>query len=256
MTLKQLSFSSAAREKVLRGATALADAVRVTLGPKSKSVLIGKKWGNPIVCNDGVTIAKEIELADPEEDLGARMMRQVAEKTGDAVGDGTTTATILAHAASEAELKSRKEAFDDAISATRAAVAEGVVPGAGLALLRAIDAVRAEEEHCDGDERTGLKILARALEAPTRQIATNSGIDDGVVVEKMRAGSGAYGLDAATGVYVDLTAVGIIDPTKVVRMALEHAVSVAGVLLLTEATLTEAPEPEPRTHERMGESFA
>jgi chaperonin GroEL len=98
MSKKQLLFRAPAREKILRGATVLADAVRVTLGPKSKSVLIGKKWGNPIVCNDGVTIAKELELVDPEEDLGVRMMRQAAERTGDSVGDGTTTATILAHA--------------------------------------------------------------------------------------------------------------------------------------------------------------
>ena len=98
MPVKQVSFRSAAREKVLRGATQLADAIRITLGPKSKSVLIQKKWGVPIVCNDGVTIAKEMELEDPEENLGAQMLRQAAEKTGDAVGDGTSTATILAHA--------------------------------------------------------------------------------------------------------------------------------------------------------------
>src|SRR5450830_1823654 len=98
MAHKQILFRSAAREKVLRGATQLADAVRVTLGPRSKSVLIEKKWGTPIVCNDGVTIAKEFDLKDPEENLGARMLRQAAEKTGDMVGDGTSTATILAHA--------------------------------------------------------------------------------------------------------------------------------------------------------------
>ncbi|HEY9183596.1 MAG TPA: TCP-1/cpn60 chaperonin family protein, partial [Gammaproteobacteria bacterium] len=98
MPVKQVLFRSAAREKVLRGATQLADAVRITLGPKSKSVLIQKKWGVPVVCNDGVTIAKEMELEDPEENLGAQMLRQAAEKTGDAVGDGTSTATILAHA--------------------------------------------------------------------------------------------------------------------------------------------------------------
>ena len=98
MAHKQLLFQSAAREKVLRGATKLADAVRITLGPRSKSVLIQKSWGMPIVCNDGVTIAKEIDLEDPEENLGARMLRQAAEKTGDIVGDGTSTATILAHA--------------------------------------------------------------------------------------------------------------------------------------------------------------
>ncbi|HEX6994364.1 MAG TPA: TCP-1/cpn60 chaperonin family protein, partial [Gammaproteobacteria bacterium] len=98
MAAKQVLFRSDAREKVLRGATKLADAVRITLGPKSKSVLIQKKWGAPVVCNDGVTIAKEAELDDPEENLGAQMLRQAAEKTGDAVGDGTSTATILVHA--------------------------------------------------------------------------------------------------------------------------------------------------------------
>jgi chaperonin GroEL len=98
MAHKQVLFRSEAREKILRGATQLADAVRVTLGPRSKSVLIEKKWGAPIVCNDGVTIAKEFDLKNPEENLGARMLRQAAEKTGDMVGDGTSTATILAHA--------------------------------------------------------------------------------------------------------------------------------------------------------------
>src|SRR4030067_2825186 len=98
MAQKQLLSRSAARDKILRGATQLADAVRVTLGPRSKAVLIEKKWGAPIVCNDGVTIAKEFDLKDPEENLGARMLRQAAEKTGDMVGDGTSTATILAPA--------------------------------------------------------------------------------------------------------------------------------------------------------------
>jgi chaperonin GroEL len=528
MSIKQVLFRGEARDKVLRGASALADMVRITLGPKSKCVLIAKKWGNPIVCNDGVTIAKEFELGDPTEQLGAQMMRQAAEKTSDAVGDGTTTATLLAHAIfsdgvrnvtagasavdlkrgldrgmrvaleglraisrriesrtekaqvasisahndaaigalvaeamekvggegaitveesrgtettlgvvegmqfehgylspyfvsdsekmevlledafvllsdqkitrlaevlplleqiakegkpllvvaedvegealatlvvnrlrgvlqcaavkapgfgerrkgvlqdlailtggrvvseelgikfektsiadlgrakrvvidkdtttivggsgastaiaarcselrrgieettssydkeklherlaklsggvavirvgapSEAELQNRKEAFDDAISATKAAMAEGIVPGGGLALLRAIDAVAVEAQRCEGDERTGLLILQRALEAPCRQIAENSSKDAGVVVAKMREGTGNYGFDAARGEYVDLVKVGIIDPTKVVRIALENAVSIAGVLLLMEATLTEAPEP-------------
>ena len=98
MPHKQVMFRSAAREKILRGVAQLADAVRVTLGPKSKSVLIQKQWGAPLVCNDGVTIAKEFDLKDPEENLGARMLRQAAERTGDAVGDGTSTSTILAHA--------------------------------------------------------------------------------------------------------------------------------------------------------------
>ncbi len=536
MPAKQLLFRSEARAKLLRGATTLADAVRITLGPRSKSVLIGKKWGPPVVCNDGVTIAKELELKDPDEDLGARTIREAAERTGDSVGDGTSTATILAHAiyadgvrnveagasaieikrgldrglraavaamrrlsrpitssrekaqiaaisahndeaigrlvadavdkvgaegvvsledakgtetalevvegmsfdrgflspyfvtdaarmeislekplillhearlavmppllplleqvvqsgrplvvvaedvegealatlvvnrvrgtlssvavkapgfgdrrkeilgdiavltggkvvsaelgqklehvklehlgqaarvvvdkdstaiiggsgdkraiadrveqirreiretksdydkeklqerlakltggvavirvgaASEAEAKSRKEAFEDAVSATKAAVAEGIVPGGGLALLRAIDAVQLEAKSCEGDERTGLLVLSRALEAPTRTIADNSGYDNGVVVDKMRASTGNTGFDAARGVYCDLVEAGIIDPTKVVRLALENAVSVAGVLLLSEATLTEIPEPPKYAAEAM-----
>src|SRR5689334_10455603 len=98
MAAKQIAFRGNAREKVLAGATALADAVRVTLGPKSKCILIEKDWGPPIVCNDGVTIAKQVELPHHEENLGAQMLRQAAERTGDTVGDGTTTSTILAHA--------------------------------------------------------------------------------------------------------------------------------------------------------------
>lgn len=98
MAYKHLFFRAAAREKILRGATELTDAVRVTLGPKSKCVLVEKKWGRPIVCNDGVTIAKEVELENPEENLGAQMIREAAERTGTAVGDGTSTATVLAHA--------------------------------------------------------------------------------------------------------------------------------------------------------------
>jgi chaperonin GroEL len=102
--------------------------------------------------------------------------------------------------------------------------------------------VEQEAEKCEGDERTGLLILKRALEAPARQIAENSSVDGGVVVDKMRNGSGNYGFDAAREQYCDLIEAGIIDPTKVVRVALENAVSVSSVLLLTEATLTETPE--------------
>src|SRR6187401_1346904 len=98
MAHKRVMFRSAAREKILRGATQLADAIRVTLGPKSKSVLIQKKWGAPVVCNDGVTISKEFDIEDAEQNLGAQMLRQAAEKTGEAVGDGTSTSLVLAHA--------------------------------------------------------------------------------------------------------------------------------------------------------------
>lgn len=139
-------------------------------------------------------------------------------------------------------MKSRKEALDDGVSATRAAIAEGIVPGGGLALLRAADAIEREEMKAEGDERTGLQILKRAVERPTRQLAENSGEDGGVVVHEMRGGKGNFGFDAAKHKYVDLIDNGIIDPTKVVRLALENAASAATLLLLSEATMTEVPE--------------
>jgi chaperonin GroEL len=151
-------------------------------------------------------------------------------------------AVIRVGAPAEAEMKSKKEALDDAISATKAAVAEGIVPGGGLALLRCIAALGQEETKCEGDEKTGVQILKRALETPTRQIADNSAVDSGVVVARMLSGEGNLGFDAARKEYVDLVEAGIIDPTKVLRIALENAVSVASVLLLTEATITEVPE--------------
>jgi chaperonin GroEL len=115
-----------------------------------------------------------------------------------------------------------------------------------------VEAVEREEATCEGDERTGLQILKRAFEAPARQIAENSAVDGGVVVHEMRKAAGNLGFDAARKEYVDLVAAGIIDPTKVVRIALENAVSVASVLLLSEATLTEVPEPkEERAHPPM-----
>jgi chaperonin GroEL len=160
-------------------------------------------------------------------------------------------AVIRVGAPAESEMKSKKEALDDAISATKAAVAEGIVPGGGLALLRCIKALTEEEAKCEGDEKTGIQILKRALEAPTRQIAENSAADGGVVVARMLSGTGDEGFDAGRKEYVDLIEAGIIDPTKVVRIALENAVSVASILLLTEATMTEIPEvnkernPEP-----------
>jgi chaperonin GroEL len=124
------------------------------------------------------------------------------------------------------------------------AVAEGIVPGGGPALLRCIEAVGKEEGFCEGDEKTGVQILKRALETPARQIAENSAADGGVVVARMLGGQGNFGFDAARKEYVDLVEAGIVDPAKVVRTALENAVSVASVLLLTEATMTEIPEPK------------
>jgi chaperonin GroEL len=529
-TYTDLLFHDAARTKLLKGATSLADAVRGTLGPEVRAVLIEKKYGAPVVCDDGVTIAKALRLKDPVENLGAQLLRDAAVQTNDAVGDGTTTSTLLAHAMfaeglrhvmvgssavevrkgmkrgvaaavealsalsrpvgaedtahvatvsahndatigalvaeavakvgtegvveveeargtettleivegmqidkgflsayfvtdgeameavldhpyillvdrkisampdllplleeivktarslliiaenvegealatlvvnrlrgtfaacaikapgfgdrrkamlqdiavltggrvvseelgtklesitladlgqadrvvcdkdsttiiggggdsaavqgrcqelrkqitettsdydkeklqerlaklsggvalirvgalSEAELKRLRDAFDDAISSTKAAVAEGIVPGGGAALLRTIDAVDAAEKACEGAERAGVHVIRVALEIPARQIARNAGIDEGPVVERVRAGTGFFGFDARDRQYAELDERGIIDPTKVVRLALEHAVEVASTLLLAEATMVEIEENEPR----------
>jgi chaperonin GroEL len=144
---------------------------------------------------------------------------------------------IRVGAPSEAELKSRKEAFDDAISSTKAAITEGIVPGGGLALLRTIPAVEREAETANGDERTGVLMLRRALETPTRQIAENSAADGGVVVDRMRAGTGNFGFDAARNEYVDLMEAGIIDPES--SASRSNAVSVAACCCL--GALTEIP---------------
>ena len=176
-------------------------------------------------------------IADTTSDYDReKLQERLAKLTGG-------VAVIRVGAPSEAEMKSRKEAFDDAISSTKAAMAEGIVPGGGLALLKAIPAVEKEAAKYTGDQHTGVMILKKALETPARQIAENSAVDPGVVVEKMRLGTGNYGFDAARGEYVDLVEAGIIDPTKVVRVALENAASVAGTLLLAEATMTEVEEP-------------
>ena len=214
----------------------LGRATRVLIDREHTTIIGGKGDRHAI---DGRCQELRSQMADATSDYDReKLQERLAKLTGG-------VAVIRVGAPSEAEMKSRHEAFDDAIHATRAAVAEGVVPGAGLALLRAIPAVDGEIAHADGDEKAGMQILRRALEMPARQIAENSGFDGGVVVDRMRGGTGNFGFDAGNGTYVDLVEAGIIDPTKVVRLALENAVSVAGVLLLTEATMTEVVEPKP-----------
>jgi chaperonin GroEL len=209
------------------------------IAEKDSTTIVGGAGAKEAIEGRANEIRAQIKTTTSDYDR-EKLEERLAKLTGG-------VAVIRVGAPSEAELKNLREAFDDAISATKAAMAEGIVPGGGLALLRAIENVEREAEACTGDERTGVLILKRALETQTRQIAENSGFDGGVVVDRMRGGSGAYGFDAGRGSYVDLVEAGIIDPTKVVRIALENAVSVAGTLLLTEATLTEVPEPKHET---------
>jgi chaperonin GroEL len=236
---------------ILTGGRLIAEELGVRLESVALSDLGRAK--RVVVDKDTTTLVGGAGAHDAIEGRRQELRRRITETTSDYDKEKLQerlakltggVAVVRVGAPAEAEMKSRKEAFEDAISATRAAIAEGIVPGGGLALLKTIAAVEAEAELATGDEKTGALILRRALEAPTRQIADNSAVDAGVVVEKMRAGTGAFGFDAAKGVYVDLMEAGIIDPTKVVRLALENAVSVASVLLLTEATMTEVPEKE------------
>lgn len=151
-------------------------------------------------------------------------------------------ALIRVGASVESELKARRDAFDDAIAATRAAIQEGIVPGGGLALLQCMQALDAAGSDLAGDVRTGYQLLRQALAAPARHIAVNSGADGGVVVAKVMESAPGVGFDAAEGCYCDLVAAGIIDATRVVRVALENAVAVAGLLLLSEAVMITLPE--------------
>jgi chaperonin GroEL len=140
-------------------------------------------------------------------------------------------------------MKEKKALVEDALHATRAAVEEGIVPGGGVALLRAqttLDELSLDRE----DEQIGVQILRRALEHPIRQIAENAGAEGSIVVEKVRGGKSGFGYNAQTEVYEDLVKAGVIDPTKVVRTALQNAASIAGLLLTTEAVVVDMPEPE------------
>jgi chaperonin GroEL len=206
---------------------------------KENTTIIGGAGDKAAIAGRIQMIRREIDAATSDYDR-EKLQERLAKLSGG-------VAVIKVGAPSESEMKSRKDALDDAISSTKAAIAEGIVAGGGLALLRATRALAALESDCAGDERTGVQILRRALEAPTRQIAENSAADGGVVVDRMLNGAQDVGYDAALKKFVNLFEAGIVDPAKVVRIALENAVSVASVLLLAEATMTEKPEKEAQT---------
>jgi chaperonin GroEL len=184
------------------------------------------------------TIRRQIEETTSDYDR-EKLQERLAKLAGG-------VAVIRVGAATETEMKEKKMRVEDAVNATRAAAQEGIVPGGGIALFRAAKALDkftlAEGE--DIDAQTGVRILRRALEEPVRRIAENAGIDGAVVVGKLEDSKGARGFNAATGEFEDLLASGIIDPTKVVRTALQNAASVAGLLLTTGAAVTDAPEPK------------
>jgi chaperonin GroEL len=159
-------------------------------------------------------------------------------------------AVIRVGAATEVEMKEKKARVEDAMHATRAAVEEGIVPGGGVALIRSIASI--EKLAFDDDRRYGVNIVRRALEEPLRQIANNAGLDGSIVVSKVKDGKGNFGFNAATLEYGDLVKDGVIDPTKVVRYALQNASSVSGLMLTTEALVAEKPKKEEHSHAPAG----
>lgn len=179
-------------------------------------------------------LRKQIEMTDSEFEREA-LQKRVAKLAG---GIGV----IRVGAATEVEMKERKDRIVDAVAATKAAVEEGVVPGGGVALVRAASAL--DDLVVSDDEMVGVEILRRALEAPLRQIAMNAGAEGGVVLERVRAGSGGYGYNAATDAYEDLSVVGVLDPAKVTRSALQNAASVAIMILTTEVAIADLPTKE------------
>ena len=183
-------------------------------------------------------IKGEIENTDSDYDR-EKLQERLAKLSGG-------VAVLKVGAATEVELKEKKHRIEDAVSTTKAAIEEGVVAGGGVTLLRAVEAVDAAIESLDdADEKTGTRIVAKALVAPLAQIAVNAGLEGGVVVERVRNLSGPDGLNASTGEYEDLIAAGIIDAAKVTRSALQNAGSIAGLFLTTEAVIAEAPEEAP-----------
>jgi len=180
------------------------------------------------------SVRREIEDCTSEYDRD-KLQERLAKLVGG-------IAVIKVGAATEVELKEKKARVEDAMHATRAAVEEGIVPGGGVALIRCVPVLATLK--FEDDRRFGVNIIRRALEEPLRQIAQNSGMEGAVVVDQVREGQGAFGYNAATGVYEDLVKAGVIDPTKVVRVALQNAASVAALMLTTEALIAELPKPE------------
>ena len=191
------------------------------------------------------TIRKQIEETSSDYDR-----EKLQERLAKLVGG---VAVIKVGAATEVEMKEKKARVEDALHATRAAVEEGIVPGGGVALIRAQKSL--EKLEVSDEQKVGTAILVRAIEEPLRQIAANAGLEGSIVVNEVRNGKGPFGFNAATEEYTDLVKAGVIDPTKVVRSALQNAGSVAGLMLTTEALIAESPKeeaPMPGGHDHGG----
>src|SRR3989344_5320408 len=212
---------------------------RRIISAKENTTIVEGKGDKTQIENRILQIRKEIENATSSFDK-EKLQERLAKLAG---GVGV----LKVGAATEVEQKAKQHKLEDALHATRAAVEEGIVPGGGVALLRAASAL--ENVVAEGDEKTGVNILKRAIEEPIRQIAQNAGIDGAVVVQKTKEGKGEFGFNAAKMEYENLISAGVVDPTKVTRTALENAVSAASMLLTTEVVISELPKKdEPHSH--------
>ena len=212
----------------------LGTAKKTTVG-KENTVIVDGAGDKAQIDSRVESIKRQIEESTSDYDK-EKLQERVAKLSGG-------VAVIKVGAATETEMKEKKDRVDDALHATRAAVEEGIVPGGGVALVRALSAL-AELKGDNDDQNAGINILRRAMEAPLRQIVTNAGDEASVIVNEVKNGSGNYGYNAATGQYGDMLEMGILDPAKVTRSALEHAASVAGLMLTTEVMITDKPAPE------------
>ncbi len=243
------------RKAMLQDIAVLTGGMAITedLGRTLESIILADlgRAKRVVVDKDNTTI---VEGAGSSQEIMGRInliRRQIEETTSDYDREKLQerlaklaggVAVINVGAATEIEMKEKKARVEDALHATRAAVEEGIVPGGGVALLRAQEA--AEKMDLQGDEMIGARIVARAIEEPLRQIASNAGEEGAMVVQNVKGKKGSYGYNAETNEYEDLLKAGVIDPTKVVRTALQNASSVAGLLLTTEVLIAEMPEPE------------
>ena len=213
----------------------LGRAEKVTI-TKENTTIVGGAGDKEAIKDRVEQIRKQIEVSTSEYDK-----EKLKERLGK-LGGGV--AVLYVGATTEVEMKEKKDRVEDALNATRAAVEEGYLPGGGVAYIRAIDAL-AGLKGDNEDETTGIRIVARAIEEPLRQIAENAGVDGSVIVQKIKEGKADFGYNARTGEYANLFEAGVIDPTKVARVALENAASVSGMFLTTECGIVDIPEPAP-----------
>ena len=213
----------------------LGKADKVTIDKENTTIVNGK--GDKDAIADRVAqIRKQIEKTTSDYDR-EKLQERLAKLAGG-------VAVLYVGAASEVEMKEKKDRVEDALNATRAAVEEGIIPGGGVAFIRAIEALKGLKGENE-DEQTGINIVAKAIEAPLRTIAENAGVEGSVVAQKVREGKGDFGYNARADRYENLLAAGVIDPTKVTRVALQNAASVAGMFLTTECVIADKPEPAP-----------